>query len=211
MNLHISQTLLARRITGKMFDYPLNLHISQTDSIKRNLDFEFDYPLNLHISQTSTFSSRCGAWFDYPLNLHISQTLLSFAFQTAGLIILWIYISLKPTSINTRDENGLIILWIYISLKLKLLEEFAKLCLIILWIYISLKLDRLLGGEIKVWLSFEFTYLSNTQKSFPKGLMFDYPLNLHISQTSLGRNRPVRPFDYPLNLHISQTMSFRIR
>ena len=41
--------------------------------------------------------------------------------------------------------------------------------------------------------------------------MFDYPLNLHISQTSLGRNRPVRPFDYPLNLHISQTMSFRIR
>ena len=71
-----------------MFDYPLNLHISQTDSIKRNLDFEFDYPLNLHISQTSTFSSRCGAWFDYPLNLHISQTLLSFAFQTAGLIIL---------------------------------------------------------------------------------------------------------------------------
>ena len=66
LNLHISQTLLARRITGKMFDYPLNLHISQTDSIKRNLDFEFDYPLNLHIS----------------------QTLLSFAFQTAGLIIL---------------------------------------------------------------------------------------------------------------------------
>ena len=71
-----------------MFDYPLNLHISQTDSIKRNLDWEFVFAFNLHISQTSSYRSLCGGWFDYPLNLHISQTLLSFAFQTAGLIIL---------------------------------------------------------------------------------------------------------------------------
>ena len=181
--------IIVIRISDSRFDYPLNLHISQTPPPLPPLPFLFDYPLNLHISQTSYFKALNIVEFDYPLNLHISQT----------------------NVVKLGEGEGLIILWIYISLKL----------------------DRLLGGEIKVWLSFEFTYLSNTssamtiwysvwlsfeftylsntQKSFPKGLMFDYPLNLHISQTSLGRNRPVRPFDYPLNLHISQTMSFRIR
>ena len=34
-----------------------------------------------------------------------------------------------------------------------------------------------------VWLSFEFTYLSNRSAAAQTQLKFDYPLNLHISQT----------------------------
>ena len=34
---------------------------------------------------------------------------------------------------------------------------------------------------------------------------FDYPLNLHISQTAGQSFRHKIQFDYPLNLHISQT------
>ena len=45
---------------------------------------------------------------------------------------------------------------------------------------------------------------------------FDYPLNLHISQTSSSVKEAAVSFDYPLNLHISQTsnlingLSFRV-
>ena len=43
-------------------------------------------------------------------------------------------------------------------------------------------------------------------------LRFDYPLNLHISQTSYFKALNIVEFDYPLNLHISQTeASGRIR
>ena len=37
------------------------------------------------------------------------------------------------------------------------------------------------------------------------GDMFDYPLNLHISQTEASGRIRQTVFDYPLNLHISQT------
>ena len=39
--------------------------------------------------------------------------------------------------------------------------------------------------------------------------LFDYPLNLHISQTTDMAASAPRWFDYPLNLHISQTSSLR--
>ena len=45
---------------------------------------------------------------------------------------------------------------------------------------------------------------------------FDYPLNLHISQTPPKAIVMLALFDYPLNLHISQTsnlingLSFRV-
>ena len=47
-------------------------------------------------------------------------------------------------------------------------------------------------------------------------IQFDYPLNLHISQTKLAPRQTLAQFDYPLNLHISQTsnlingLSFRV-
>ena len=36
--------------------------------------------------------------------------------------------------------------------------------------------------------------------------VFDYPLNLHISQTDAAFIVRYTSFDYPLNLHISQTL-----
>ena len=38
-----------------------------------------------------------------------------------------------------------------------------------------------------------------------KVMLFDYPLNLHISQTDQFPFPAPLSFDYPLNLHISQT------
>ena len=113
--------IIVIRISDSRFDYPLNLHISQTPPPLPPLPFLFDYPLNLHISQTEASGRIRQTVFDYPLNLHISQT----------------------NVVKLGEGEGLIILWIYISIKL----------------------DRLLGGEIKVWLSFEFTYLSNTSSA----------------------------------------------
>ena len=40
---------------------------------------------------------------------------------------------------------------------------------------------------IGVWLSFEFTYLSNNKLINRDRQAFDYPLNLHISQTPFPR------------------------
>ena len=39
-------------------------------------------------------------------------------------------------------------------------------------------------------------------------MKFDYPLNLHISQTANRVHIMLNRFDYPLNLHISQTPFF---
>ena len=121
------------------------------------------------------------------------------------LIILWIYISLKPDGVTVRKELSLIILWIYISLKLAYCLPVYYNSLIILWIYISLKLTNTNSTILPVWLSFEFTYLSNRTQLIVDSLRFDYPLNLHISQTALSCLSRFFWFDYPLNLHISQT------
>ena len=123
--------------------------------------------------------------FDYPLNLHISQT----GGQNRGwrrrLIILWIYISLKLRLQLFGLTDCLIILWIYISLKLEREGQRHSVRLIILWIYISLKLFNNSTLSMTVWLSFEFTYLSNGKNYTGDYYQFDYPLNLHISQTSI--------------------------
>ena len=144
---------------------------------------QFDYPLNLHISQTGGNAANPNQMFDYPLNLHISQTVKRHAQVALSLIILWIYISLKlPETkrphglcliilwiyISLKREKftfcsgaSLIILWIYISLKHPFRDIRLAFRLIILWIYISLKPQEMECDFSVVWLSFEFTYLSN--------------------------------------------------
>ena len=96
LNLHISQTQRTRKGKPGEFDYPLNLHISQTRTRHTETAYPFDYPLNLHISQTGGGLRLISPLFDYPLNLHISQTGLWKLTRLPSLIILWIYISLKP-------------------------------------------------------------------------------------------------------------------
>ena len=187
----------------------------------------FDYPLNLHISQTRGMVYTCRNQFDYPLNLHISQTGSSKQQGGPRLIILWIYISLK----RQASALGVSLVWlsfeftylsnkgdgIYLSESVWLSFEFTYLSnyrlaqnrLTLVWLsfeftYLS-NLSEYRHLIREVWLSFEFTYLSNAICCVTIGIRFDYPLNLHISQTK--RHRCLRRwlFDYPLNLHISQT------
>ena len=136
--ISLKQSFSSFRRPGQ-FDYPLNLHISQTPERIDWIEEAFDYPLNLHISQTEDRCPMAKASFDYPLNLHISQTPEPTKDQVKSLIILWIYISLKHGGWRSTDREGLIILWIYISLKHSPTQQ----------------------GPLCVWLSFEFTYLSN--------------------------------------------------
>ena len=143
------------------FDYPLNLHISQTASHPTRIAQLFDYPLNLHISQTYRCQCQCRIQFDYPLNLHISQTSIIKTYTAGSLIILWIYISLKHRRRLVRGQIGLIILWIYISLKHLLKVIFVvKVWLSFEFTYLSNFVGPTDHGQ-DVWLSFEFTYLSN--------------------------------------------------
>ena len=161
LNLHISQTTGPYESANSRFDYPLNLHISQTETSKQQHLSSFDYPLNLHISQTHSRLIECPPMFDYPLNLHISQTARSISNKQRSLIILWIYISLKLANQRLRQIVRLIILWIYISLKRSQWRQRWRL----VWLSFEFTyLSNIVRGEAwtaGVWLSFEFTYLSN--------------------------------------------------
>ena len=137
------------------FTYLSNGRLCRAKDIHVWLSFEFTYLSNWSLL------NMYSATFDYPLNLHISQTVTRVRTVSAGLIILWIYISLKPDRLPGRRSDCLIILWIYISLKRTADVELGFSSLIILWIYISLKHWAEKGRTWKVWLSFEFTYLSN--------------------------------------------------
>ena len=119
------------------------------------LSFEFTY-----LSNYSTTAP--WVWqFDYPLNLHISQTSIIKTYTAGSLIILWIYISLKHRRRLVRGQIGLIILWIYISLKHLLKVIFVvKVWLSFEFTYLSNFVGPTDHGQ-DVWLSFEFTYLSN--------------------------------------------------
>ena len=143
------------------------------------------------------------------------------------LIILWIYISLKHVEVWNLRGKCLIILWIYISLKLRRQNGVSDSGLIILWIYISLKREGKTVDDADVWLSFEFTYLSNWDCSSLALLTvwlsfeFTYLSNSNVKVngiafvwlsfefTYLSNYSTTAPwvwqFDYPLNLHISQT------
>ena len=161
MNLHISQTGPWGALWLSLFDYPLNLHISQTSQANRWRQRRFDYPLNLHISQTRGQALCVRCLFDYPLNLHISQTCwsLELAWQVFDYPL---NLHISQTIQQQHPEYD---------------------SLIILWIYISLKRQKLHRRLLSVWLSFEFTYLSNEHYQNLHSRKFDYPLNLHISQT----------------------------
>ena len=126
---------------------------------------QFDYPLNLHISQTLVGLLHLFLRFDYPLNLHISQTKRRLNSSLNSLIILWIYISLKQRNHPQLSVRSLIILWIYISLK------HPEQVMIGTQVWLSFEFTYLSNSwslnvsRSTVWLSFEFTYLSNRSAS----------------------------------------------
>ena len=125
-------------------------------------DSRFDYPLNLHISQTPPPLPPLPFLFDYPLNLHISQTR-----HKERYIRGYVWLSFEFTYLSNAIAIGKKRHTVWLSFEFTYLSNFI-----------------FQGFEHRwVWLSFEFTYLSNKCSKIGRRWRFDYPLNLHISQT----------------------------
>ena len=125
----------------------------------------FQYPLNLHCSQTKCKSTRFSGRFQYPLNLHCSQTnsqnnLTPNPFQ-------------YPLNLHCSQTT-----W-------NLLLEFQ--CFNTLWIYTALKQVITRKTPFIVSIPSEFTLLSNRKFRTDWQFRFQYPLNLHCSQTILNQ------------------------
>ena len=127
--------------------------------------------------------------FEYPLDLHYSQTDIVFPGFLCSLNTLWIYTTLKRKRKKTLHHRSLNTLWIYTTLK-HLVRLYLILCrLNTLWIYTTLKQKGVL------WY-FE--------------CLFEYPLDLHYSQTLGSYHASFFLFEYPLDLHYSQTSLYLI-
>ena len=121
----------------------------------------FQYPLNLHCSQTIGLYCWIMVRFQYPLNLHCSQTLVVEIMSLYGFNTLWIYTALKLYADTDSIHCGFNTLWIYTAL---------KPCPLAIDVWI-------------VSIPSEFTLLSNLCVLYTCPREFQYPLNLHCSQT----------------------------
>ena len=122
--------------------------------------------------------------FQYPLNLHCSQTIpLAQNFRRC-FNTLWIYTALKPWNIYIRADT------------VSIPSEFTLLS----------NLANTINPDAEVSIPSEFTLLSNCRVFFISCKMFQYPLNLHCSQTICVDILHAEMFQYPLNLHCSQTI-----
>ena len=99
--------------------------------------------------------------FQYPLNLHCSQTARGIWNSIWSFNTLWIYTALKPWPDAIVMPLGFNTLWIYTALKQRVVDFHASM----------------------VSIPSEFTLLSNISIALPYFLRFQYPLNLHCSQT----------------------------
>ena len=144
----------------------------------------FEYPLDLHYSQTVLymFSSR------YCLNTLWIYTTLKPPncpeFAVACLNTLWIYTTLKQDHCFMYDLYSLNTLWIYTTLKRILRQIPRRSGLNTLWIYTTLKPDLSSRRISRVWIPSGFTLLSNNEAVFRRWWKFEYPLDLHYSQTA---------------------------
>ena len=111
--------------------------------------------------------------FQYPLNLHCSQT------------------QREHMALSRRFNT----LWIYTALKLWGDSRMELLSFNTIWIYTALKLLRFWKNPLKVSIPSEFTLLSNLVNSAIAESWFQYPLNLHCSQTSARLSKTTPSFN----------------
>ena len=143
--------------------------------------------------------------FQYPLNLHCSQTIpLAQNFRRC-FNTLWIYTALKPWNIYIRADT------VSIPSEFTLLSNLANTinpdAEVSIPSEFTLLSNYLCGYSTRgnVSIPSEFTLLSNCRVFFISCKMFQYPLNLHCSQTHILSTSKNIWFQYPLNLHCSQT------
>ena len=167
----------------RRFQYPLNLHCSQTWAGGGVLLWQFQYPLNLHCSQTEKFTMREDIGFNTLWIYTALKPGTSEAGTIAGFNTLWIYTALKRHSIHNMKYTGFNTLWIYTALK-RLYCTFPSLTVSIPSEFTLLSnCCPAFSGNIKVSIPSEFTLLSNVKNSLSINSLFQYPLNLHCSQT----------------------------
>ena len=123
--------------------------------------------------------------FQYPLNLHCSQTYFSYTRQRPSFNTLWIYTALKLECSNGLFTKCFNTLWIYTALKQDVVVKVTLTGFNTLWIYTALKLLLVIIVRSEVSIPSEFTLLSNHTEHNAKQTKFQYPLNLHCSQTNL--------------------------
>ena len=96
---------------------------------------------------------------------------------------LWIYTALKLISGKVAILHRFNTLWIYTALKLSFSLICSLPCFNTLWIYTALKRRASTSNGFLVSIPSEFTLLSNKRHGKKPPIGFQYPLNLHCSQT----------------------------
>ena len=102
MDLHYSQTNEPPQACPSLFESPMDLHYSQTPQENICAGRQFESPMDLHYSQTNTPLFDIIYRFESPMDLHYSQTLILNAVSSWRLNPLWIYTTLKLSTIGNR-------------------------------------------------------------------------------------------------------------
>ena len=225
-------TLLSNRetimIDGLSVSIPSEFTLLSNISLVHFLLFKFQYPLNLHCSQTLSDDIIDG----YRVSIPSEFTLLSNQRSCVGhcaisFNTLWIYTALKQrwqrafchrvsipsefTLLSNKGNQWQPLHQFQYPLNLHCSQTvskvtFKKLCFNTLWIYTALKLAicffLLFCCFNTLWI---YTALKPSVRNAPTLSRFQYPLNLHCSQTYVVSVAVGFLFQYPLNLHCSQT------
>ena len=152
----------------------------------KKTQFFVSIPSEFTLLSNTTSMVKTVRMFQYPLNLHCSQT---------GFFFEWYVFEFQyPLNLHCSQT---------VPFSEPLPSRFNTL-----WIYTALKHITALWARFEVSIPSEFTLLSNTMDLSDRPTQFQYPLNLHCSQTEWFMIFDVLQFQYPLNLHCSQTKTY---
>ena len=139
--------------------------------------------MDLHYSQTPLLLPVKPHQFHYLMDLHYSQT---------------------PGSLITEGYKFHYLMDLHYSQTATIINE-RCISFTTLWIYTILKLAVLLLWRMLVSLPYGFTLFSNKYGYKKSPGPFHYLMDLHYSQTDLGRLCRLHRFHYLMDLHYSQT------
>ena len=158
--------------------------------------------LKLTYANNKVFDGFNTLWIYTALKQRQQVRMPAWSFNT-----LWIYTALKRLCGSRQTLPGFNTLWIYTALKLYNSRPYMAIGFNTLWIYTALKLNAHSTLFFVVSIPSEFTLLSNripvTVISNTVSIPSEFTLlsNTKVVLAALSR------FQYPLNLHCSQTIS----
>ena len=147
------------------------------------------------------------AKFEYPLDLHCSQTTNQLMAQFISLNTLWIYTALKLSCTSVFTSESLNTLWIYTALK----QVCRRRYIVAVWIPSGFTLLSNYSSDLwkirLVWIPSGFTLLSNIGLYCRLKVAVWIPSGFTLLSNKHQRKRVWSRFEYPLDLHCSQTRS----